>query len=104
MNRATTYDEIKAKEVQNAVISEFGCALKDIVSYPDTDVKRVVVFVLFAFFGYSKRLIGPIYCVSWLYIPKMSELIENRMVTDEAFRLKVLNVLKTVGYGETNSA
>lgn len=98
MNRATTYDELQAKKVETAVISEFGCQLKDIISSPDTIVKRVVVFVLFKFFGYQKRNIGAVYSVTWLYIPKLSELIENAMVNDEVFRKKVLNVLKNCGY------
>lgn len=98
MNRATTYDEMKAKEVEKAVIGEFDCQLKDIVSSRDTLVKRVVVFVLFKFYGYQKRNIGAVYSVTWLYIPKLSELIENTMVHDADFREKVLNVLKKCGY------
>lgn len=69
----TTFNTTIATEVEDAVMNVYNCKRHDIVQFIDSDVKKVVVFILFHHFNYSRKLIGWHYQMTYLYVPTVAE-------------------------------
>ena len=100
----TTFDTEKAKRVESAVCSEFGCAICEIVSFRDSIFKKVVVFILSKHFGYDKRVLGHKYQMTYLYVPTVVEEMEFMIKTVPSFEEKINSVLKQDTIGIRNFA
>lgn len=92
----TTFDTEKAKQVETAVCSEFRTTLSEVVSFRDSLVKKVVVFVLSTRFGYDKRVLGHKYQMTYLYVPAVIQEIEYMMKVVSGFELRINVVLKSI--------
>jgi hypothetical protein len=92
----TTFDTEKAKRVESVVCSEFGTTLSEIVSFRDSLVKKVVVFVLLKQYGYDKRILGHKYQMTYLYVPTVIFEIERMLIVVPGFELKMNAVLKRI--------
>jgi len=90
----TTFDTEKAKQVETAVCREFGSSIAEVLGYGDTMAKKVVVFVLFNYLGYDKRVIGHKYQMTYLYVPTVVSEIEFLIKTLSSFETKINEVLK----------
>jgi hypothetical protein len=96
--KTTAFDLENAKIVEQAVCTEFGCSIYDIVSFKDTFFKKVVVFLLVKVYGYNKRNVGIKYQMSYLYVPTVVEHLEWQYRTVGAFEISIGNVCKKLGY------
>lgn len=93
-----TFDKKKCAEVENAVMCEFDCKYHDIVSFPDTFEKKVVVFLLSKFYDFDKRNLGKAYQMTYLFVPTVVDQLEFQLFTDWKFRAKIAIVLKNLKY------
>lgn len=87
-----------ATAVENAVIAVFDCKRSDILQFADTDMKKVVVFVLFRYYGYDWHMIGKAYQMTYLYVPTVAELKAYEYKCDPVFRDKIDSVLSIVEF------
>lgn len=101
MSKAATFSKEKVSEVEIAVCAAFDCSLSDVLSYKDTFFKKVAVYVLYKFYGFDWRLIGHHFQMTYLYVPTASDEMENMFLRVPGFRLKMIQVLKDVGYEST---
>lgn len=92
----TLFDNQTATEVENAVTIYFGCKRSDTIQFHDTDEKKVVVFILFHFFGYDWHMIGKAYQMTYLYVPTVAEMLAYRYKCDADFKRRIDEVLQTV--------
>lgn len=95
MDRAT-FCVKQANEVERAVMAVFGCEMKDIIQYKDTDMKKVVVFILYKHFEYDWHYIGRYYQMTYLYVPTVAELLAVQYKNNADFSAKIDNVLQKV--------
>ncbi|MFT5760910.1 MAG: hypothetical protein ACI8WA_000011 [Polaribacter sp.] len=99
MNATTyTYNEAKAKQVENAVMQVFQCSISDLIGNSDTQYKKVVVFILNKLLGYDKRNIGVAYSITYLFVPTVVNEIENEFLLNFEMRKKITEVTKIIGY------
>lgn len=98
MQTTTTFDKQKCAAVETAVMNVLGCKIHEIVNYPDTFSKKVVVFVLSKFYDFDKRNVGTAYQMTYLYVPTVVDELEFRMLTDWKFRETICLILKELGY------
>lgn len=98
MQTITTFDKQKCAAVEQAVMNVLDCNLHEIVNYPDTFSKKVVVFVLSKFYDFDKRNVGVAYQMTYLYVPTVVDQMEFRMFTDWKFREQVAMILKHLNY------
>lgn len=82
--------------VENAVIRVFECDRCEILQYKDTDMKKLVVFILFQFYKYDWHFVGKAYQMTYLYVPTVADDGYYRYNTDDVFREKVDLVLEIV--------
>lgn len=94
----TTYNIVKAKEVENAVMQVFQCNTSEIICNSDTIYKKVVVFVLNKLLGYDKRIVALNYEMTYLYVPTVVDEIEFLFLLDQTTRNKITEVTKIIGY------
>lgn len=92
----TTFNIAVATEVENAVIEVYNCKLNDIHQFIDSEVKKVVVFILFHHFGYHKRLIGINYKITHWYVPTASDEIKLMYEHDAIVKGKIDLVLSKI--------
>jgi hypothetical protein len=90
------FDAAIATDVENAVITYFGCERHDIVQYRDSEVKKVVVFILLHHFGFNKRIIGWNYRITHWYVPTAAKEVKARCDVDNEFSRNVFGVLDSV--------
>jgi hypothetical protein len=95
---SNTYNEIKAKEVEAAVMQVFNCKLSEVIGVIDTRYKKIAVFVLHKLLGYDKRNIAQAYSMSYLYVPTVVDEVEILFLLDPAVRQKISEVTKIIGY------
>jgi len=94
--KATIFDVEVATRVENAVMELYSCKRCEIVQFIDSDVKKVVVFILFHFMKYDWHMIGKAYQMTYLYVPTVAEELAYHYKNDELFKEKVdLIILKT---------
>jgi len=93
---STTFDIAVATEVENAVMEVYNCERHDIHQFIDSEVKKVVVFVLCYHFGYNRRLVGWNYKITHWYIPTACEEIKVIYDHDSSFKNKIDLVLNKV--------
>jgi hypothetical protein len=98
MSKTITFDKEKAVELEQAVCSVFGCEVSDLLGYPDTIFKKVVVYVLHRFLDYDSRSIGRAYQMTYLYVPTVVDEMEFQMLVVGGFRDKIVEVCKKIGY------
>lgn len=98
--KTITFDENKAKEIEQIVCGVFGFYPLDIVRIKDTFSKKVVVFLLFKYFGFDKRNIGRAYQMTYLYVPTVVAEMESMYDRECEFEFKIDCVLKKMGYEE----
>jgi len=96
--KPTTFDTEKAEIVEQAVCSEFGFSISEIVSFRDAIAKKVVVFLLVKYLEYDKRMIGKKYQISYMYVPTVVLEMEQMQKVVLGFESKINAVLKTIGY------
>jgi hypothetical protein len=94
--KTITFDVENANIVEQAISSEFGCRISEIVSLRDSLVKKVVVFILFKTKGYDARTLGGYYQISYLYVPTVIQEMEYLVKTVPGFELKITNILKEI--------
>jgi len=94
--KPTTFDTENAKIVEQAISSEFGCRVSEIVSLRDSLVKKVVVFLLSKTKNYDARTLGHKYQMSYLYVPTVIQEIEYLIKTVPGFELKINAVLNKI--------
>jgi hypothetical protein len=91
--KSITFDTEKANRIENAVCSEFGFSISEIVSYRDAMAKKVVVFLLVKYFGWDKRMIGRKYQMSYLYVPTVVLEMEQMEKVVAVFKVKICLIL-----------
>lgn len=94
--KTTAFDTVIAVAVEDCVMKIFGCERHNIIQYIDSEVKKVVVFILHHHFGYNKRLIGWNYRMTHWYVPTACEEIKVIYDHDILFKDKVDAVLNDV--------
>jgi hypothetical protein len=94
--KTTVFDPAIATDVENAVMNCFGCERHEIVQYRDSEVKKVVVFILLHHFGFNKRIIGWNYRITHWYVPTAAEEVKAKCEFDEGFKAKVDALLNSV--------
>jgi hypothetical protein len=95
--KTTAFDPAIATDVENAVMKYFGCERHDIIQYRDSEVKKVVVFILFHHFGFNKRIIGWNYKMTHWYVPTAADEVKQLYEHNSAFKEKIdhlFNVLR----------
>lgn len=90
--KPATFDTENAKIVEQAISSEFGCRVSEIVSLRDTMVKKVVVFLLSKTKNYDARTLGHKYQISYLYVPTVIAEMEYKIKTEPGFEVKINKV------------
>jgi len=70
--KTTTFDIAVATKVENAVMGIYNCKRHDIHQFKDSEVKKVVIFILFHFMKYDWHIIGRNYQMTYLYVPTVS--------------------------------
>lgn len=95
------FDSEKAMQVIEAVCEQYGCNQRDVFGVKDTVFKKSVVYVLFKFYGFDWRLIGTHFQMTYLFVPTAADEIENMVLRVPGFRLKMIQVLKNIGYEST---
>lgn len=96
--KTTTFDTENAKIVEQAISSEFGCRVSEIVSLRDSLVKKVVVFILTKTKEYDARTLGHKYQISYLYVPTVITEMEYLIKTVPGFESKINAILKNIDY------
>ena len=91
--KTTTFDTEKANSIEQAVCSEFGFSISEIVSLRDTIAKKVVVYLLVNQCGFDKRMVARKYQVSHLYVPTLIEEIEYMKKVVAVFKGKILVII-----------
>lgn len=94
--KATTFDTEKANRIENAVCSEFGFSVSEVVSFRDAIAKKVVVFLLVKYLGLDKRMVGKMYQMSYLYVPTVVAEMEQMEKVVLGFENKINGVLKLI--------
>lgn len=94
--KTITFDNEKAKAVENAVSNVFDCRVSEIVSLKDTLVKKVVVYILFKTEGYCSRVLAANYQISYLYVPTVIAELEYMKKVVPGFESKIESVLKKI--------
>ena len=98
MQTTTAFDKQKCAAVEQAVMQVLDCNLHEIVNFPDTFSKKVVVFVLSKFYDFDKRNIGQAYQMTYLYVPTVVDEMEFRLLTDWKFREQISLILNKLNY------
>lgn len=98
MQTTTAFDKEKCAAVEQSVMKVLNCNLHEIVNYPDTFSKKVVVFVLSKFYDFDKRNVGRAYQMTYLYVPTVVDELEFRLLSDWDFRNKINCILKELNY------
>jgi hypothetical protein len=93
-----TFDKQKCAEVESAVMLEFDCKYHDLVGFPDTFEKKVVVFLLSKFYDFDKRNLGTAYQMTYLFVPTVVEQLEFQLLTDFRFRARIAIILNSLKY------
>lgn len=96
MIKPTTFDITVATEVENAVMEVYGTERYEIYRFADSEVKKVVVFILFNHLRYDKFMIGRNYKMTYLYVPTVSNELEYWYNRDEKIKQKIDMVLGKV--------
>lgn len=91
--KTTTFDTEKANRIENAVCSEFGFSISDIVSFRDAMAKKVVVFLLVKYLGLDKRMVGKMYQMSYLYVPTVVAEMEQMEKVVAVFKVKIVLII-----------
>jgi hypothetical protein len=94
--KTITFDIENAKIVEQAISSEFECRVSEIVSFKDTMVKKVVVFILSKTKKYDARILGHEYQISYLYVPTVIAEMEYMIKTVPSFEGKIFNILNKI--------
>ncbi len=94
--KPTAFDNAVATEVENAVMAVYGCERHDIIQFKDSDVKKVVVFILYHHMGYNKRFIGLNYRITHWYVPTASDEVKVLYERDGVVREKIDRVLSKI--------
>jgi hypothetical protein len=94
--KTTAFDIAVATEVENAVMEVYNCKRNDIHQFIDSDVKKVVVFVLCYHIGYNRRLVGWNYKITHWYIPTACEEVKVIYEHDLDYKNKIDLVLSKV--------
>lgn len=92
--KTITFDTENAKIVEQAISSEFGCRVSEIVSLRDSIGKKVIVYILSKTKNYHPKTISCFYQISPLYIPAVIQEIEYLIRTVPGFENKINSVLK----------
>jgi hypothetical protein len=98
--KTITFDAENAYIVEQAISSEFGCRISEIVSLRDSLVKKVVVFILFKTKEYDARTLGAHYQISWLYVPTVIQEMEYLVKTVPGFELKINKIYERIDFGK----
>lgn len=91
--KTTTFDTEKANRIENAVCSEFGFSISDIVSFRDAMAKKVVVFLLVKYLGLDNRMVGKMYQMSYLYVPTVIAEMEQMEKVVAVFKVKIVLII-----------
>ena len=94
--KTITLDIEKANAVENAVCEVFDCSVSEIVSFKDTLVKKVVVYVLSKYFEIDKRVVGHQYQMTYLFVPTVVCEVENMIKNVPGFELKIDTVYERI--------
>ena len=94
--KLTTFDITVATEVENAVIEVYNCRISDIHQFIDSEVKKVVVFVLCYHFGFNRRMVGWNYKITHWYVPTVCEEVKVMYERDAVVKNKIDLVLSKV--------
>lgn len=101
--KANSFCQSIASDVENAVMAVFECQYNDIHQYKDSDVKKVVVFILCWHFGFNKRMVGWNYRITHWYVPTVCEEMKVLYEHDALFKEKIDKVLSKInGYDSKN--
>lgn len=96
--KPTSFDIAVATEVENAVMKVYGSERYDIYQFADSEVKKVVVFILYHHFKYDKFMIGKNYKMTYLFVPTVSIELVYWYERDEKIKEKIDLVLSKVQY------
>ncbi|MGQ7945035.1 hypothetical protein [Flavobacterium sp. WC2509] len=102
--KTITFDTENAKIVEQAISSEFGCRVSEIVSLRDSLVKKVIVFLLSKTKKYDARTLGHKYQISYLYVPTVIAEMEYMIKTVPVFETKINNVYERIGFESKEKA
>ena len=91
--KTTTFDTEKANSIEQAVCSEFGFSISDIVSFRDAMAKKVVVFLLVKYLGLDKRMVGKMYQMSYLYVPTVIAEMEQMEKVVAVCKVKIVLII-----------
>jgi hypothetical protein len=70
--KTTAFDIDVATIVENAVMEIYNCKRHDIHQFKDSEVKKVVVFILYHRFNFDWHMIGRNYQMTYLYVPTVA--------------------------------
>jgi len=91
--KTTAFDTEKANRIENAVCSEFGFSISEIVSFRDAMAKKVVVFLLVKYLGLDSRMVGKMYQMSYLYVPTVIAEMEQMEKVVAVFKVKIVLII-----------
>lgn len=94
--KPTTFDITVATEVENAGMEVYESKRHDIYQFADSEVKKVVVFILYHHFKYDKFMIGKNYKMTYLFVPTVSIELAYWYDRDERIKEKIDLVLSKV--------
>ena len=94
--KPTTFDIAVATEVENAVMEVYNCKLNDIHQFIDSEVKKVVVFVLYHHFKFDWHMIARNYQMTYLYVPTVSAELAYWYENDLKLKDKIDSLLSKV--------
>ena len=96
--KPTTFDIAVATEVENAVIEVYGSKRNEIYQFRDSEVKKVVVFVLYHHFKFDWHMIARNYQMTYLYVPTVSAELAYWYKNDLKLKDKIDLILSKVQY------
>lgn len=102
--KTTTFDSDYAKIMEQAISSEFGCRVSEIVSLRDSLGKKVVVFLLTKTKNYDARTLGHKYQISYLYVPTVIQEIEYMVKTVPGFESKINAIYERIDFEREKEA
>jgi hypothetical protein len=91
---AIAFDIEKTKEIEISVCREFETNVAHVKCLKDTFYKKVVVFILFKYYGFNARFLDKTYKISRLYIPTVIEDIEYMIKVVPGFENRIKTILK----------
>lgn len=90
------HDQPEVAAMHQAIVNLFGCDVRSIYSITDTPQKKLAVFILSHFMGYSAKDIAGSYIISYCYVPTVVKKHIEAYAASEAMRKDVMYILNFI--------